>query len=145
MGGGGSTIEIGGRRLAWRSVGEGPPLLLVNGYAATGGGLGPPGLLDASWDVSFESDLPRQPGGRGVGARGPEELTVDSMAADLEGLLDSLGVGRVPVAGLVDGRLRRAAAGDCARHQRVAALVLFSTDPGGPETVSPGPHRFGRG
>ena len=27
------AIEVGGRRLAWTAVGEGPALLLVNGYA----------------------------------------------------------------------------------------------------------------
>lgn len=29
------AIEVEGRRLAWRTVGVGSPLLLVNGYAAT--------------------------------------------------------------------------------------------------------------
>jgi len=29
------AIDVGGRRLAWTSVGDGPALLLVNGYAAT--------------------------------------------------------------------------------------------------------------
>ena len=36
-------IEIGGRQFAWRTVGHGPPLLLINGYAATGG----------DWDPTF--------------------------------------------------------------------------------------------
>jgi pimeloyl-ACP methyl ester carboxylesterase len=42
-----SEIEVGGRRLAWRTVGEGPELLLVNGYAATG----------ADWDPVFLAGL----------------------------------------------------------------------------------------
>ncbi len=37
------TIRAVGRRLAWGRVGSGPPLLLVNGYAATG----------ADWDPGF--------------------------------------------------------------------------------------------
>jgi haloacetate dehalogenase len=41
------SIEVEGRRLAWRAAGDGPPLLLVNGYAATG----------ADWDPSFLAEL----------------------------------------------------------------------------------------
>jgi hypothetical protein len=29
------AIELDGRRFAWRTLGEGPPLALVNGYAAS--------------------------------------------------------------------------------------------------------------
>jgi pimeloyl-ACP methyl ester carboxylesterase len=36
-------IEVEGRRFAWRTVGSGTPLLLINGYAATG----------ADWDPRF--------------------------------------------------------------------------------------------
>jgi pimeloyl-ACP methyl ester carboxylesterase len=40
------TIEVEGRRLAWHSPGDGQPLLLINGYAATGADWDP-GLLAA--------------------------------------------------------------------------------------------------
>jgi pimeloyl-ACP methyl ester carboxylesterase len=121
-------VEVGGRAFAWRSVGGGPPLLLVNGYAATG----------ADWDPQLLSGLGRAfevicPDNRGTGGSelGTGELGVDSMAADLEALLDALGLGRVPVAGwsmggFVAQRLALRA------PQRVVALALLSTDPGGP-------------
>ena len=125
------TIEVEGRRLAWRSVGGGEPLLLVNGYAATG----------QDWDPGFLVGLGRGfeaicPDNRGVGLSdlGRGELTIDGMASDLEALLDALEIERLPVVGWSMGgyvaqRLARRAPG------RVAALGLISTDPGGPATV----------
>jgi 3-oxoadipate enol-lactonase len=126
-------VEIDGRRLAWRSAGGGPPLLLVNGYAATG----------ADWDPQLLMRLARSfevicPDNRGVGDSelGAAGFTVDSMAADLEALLDSLGLERVPVVGWsMGGFLAQCLALRAPR--RVAALALLSTDPGGPEAIPP--------
>jgi pimeloyl-ACP methyl ester carboxylesterase len=119
-------------QLAHRSVGSGPPLLLINGYAATG----------ADWDPSFLERL----GGSfevicsdncGVGDSpllDPSHLSVDSMAADLEALLDRLGLERAPVVGWSLGGF--VAQRLTARSpERVAALALLSTDPGGPEAM----------
>ena len=55
---GGELETRPGRTIAWTVVGDGPPLLLLNGYAATG----------ADWDPVFlgalaahhPGDLPRQ-------------------------------------------------------------------------------------
>lgn len=126
------SIEVGGRRLAWRSAGQGPPLLVVNGYAATA----------ADWDPTFLAELGRSfesicPDNRGVGGSelgDPAELTVDAMASDLEELLDALGLGRVPVVGWSMGgyvaqRLALRA------PERVSTLTLLSTDPGGSSAV----------
>lgn len=122
------AIEVDGRRLGLRSIGRGPALLLVNGYAATA----------ADWDPQLLSALGRSfellcPDNRGVGAStlgDPAELTVDAMAADLETLLDALEIERVPVAGWSMGGFvaQRLAA---RAPTRVEALVLLSTDPGG--------------
>ena len=120
------TIGIDGRRLAWRTLGAGPPLLLVNGYAATG----------ADWDPTFLGLLVADhelicPDNRGVGDSelGGAELTVDGMAADLEALLDARGLERASVlgwsmGGFVAQRLAQRA------PERVPALVLIATDPG---------------
>jgi 3-oxoadipate enol-lactonase len=129
---GSETIEVGGRRLAWTAAGEGPALLLVNGYAATA----------ADWDPTFVAELGTSfrvicPDNRGVGASEPGdlgELTIDAMAADLEALLDALELERAPVVGwsmggFVAQRLALRA------PERVATLVLLSTDPGGAATV----------
>lgn len=122
------AVEVDGRRLAWRSLGAGPPLLLVNGYAATAADWDPT-LLDRL-GASFELICPD---GRGMGGSDlgdPALLSVDALAADLERLLDELDLERVSVAGwsmggFVAQRLALRA------PRRVESLVLLSTDPGG--------------
>lgn len=120
------SAEVDGRRLAWRTVGEGPQLLLVNGYAAT----------SADWDPTFLAELAAShrvicPDNRGLGGSllGEGELTVDAMAADLEALLDLLGIASAPVVGWPLGGFvaQRLAERSPAR---VAALALIATDPG---------------
>jgi pimeloyl-ACP methyl ester carboxylesterase len=126
--------------LAHRTVGSGPPLLLINGYAATG----------ADWDPTFlaalaESFLVICPDNRGVGdsEAGEGELTIDAMAADCEALLDGLGIGRCAVAGwsmggFVAQRLTLRA------PNRVSSLALLATDPGGPGSVPADPATWSR-
>ncbi len=117
-----------------------PPLLLVNGYAATG----------ADWDPTFLAELGRThrvicAENRGLG--GPELgealLTVDLMAADLEALLDELGIECAPVVGwsmggFVAQRLTERS------PARVSALALISTDSGGPDAVAASPGAWAR-
>ncbi|HWM63777.1 MAG TPA: alpha/beta hydrolase [Solirubrobacterales bacterium] len=93
----GGATEIDGRRLSWRSVGTGPPLLLVNGYAATAADWDPAAL--SALAESFEVVCPDNRGVGGSQLGDPAELTIDSMAADLEALLDALEIERAPVAG----------------------------------------------
>lgn len=118
--------------VAFQTLGDGPPLLLVNGYAATG----------ADWDPTFVELLCAShrvicPDNRGLGgsALGEGELTVEAMAADLEALLDRLEIERTAVAGwsmggFVAQRLARRV------PDRVTALALIATDPGGPDVVT---------
>jgi pimeloyl-ACP methyl ester carboxylesterase len=116
------------------------PLLLINGYAATG----------ADWDPVFLDELRRShrvicPDNRGMGGAelGEEELTIDLMAADLERLLDAEGIERLPVVGWSMGGFvaqqlaRRASA-------RVPALALLDTDPGGAASVPAAPEAWER-
>lgn len=114
-----------------------PPLLLINGYAATA----------ADWDPAFIAALERSfelicPDNRGVGATtlgaldGP--LTVEAMAADLEALLDARGIEQLPVVGWSMGGFIAQALTARAPH-RVEALVLLSTDPGGPDAAPADP------
>lgn len=117
-----------------------PPLLLINGYAATG----------ADWDPTFLAELGRShrvisPDNRGVGSSplGDDELTVDLMALDLERLLDAEGIDRLPVVGwsmggFVAQALARRAPG------RVTALALLDTDPGGREAIPATPEVWAR-
>lgn len=110
-----------------------PPLLLINGYAATA----------ADWDPTFVAALERSfelilPDNRGVGDAAVGELdgplTIEAMAADLEALLDARRIEKLPVAGWsMGGFIAQALAARAPR--RVEALVLLSTDPGGPDAV----------
>lgn len=145
------AVEIDGGELAWRSVGSGPLLLLVNGYAATAADWDPH-LLNAlarSFEVVCpdnrgvgDSKLEAAPGSRAGSETPAPALTIEAMAADLEALLDSLGVERAPVVagwsmgGFVAQRL-------AARSpQRVGRLVLLSTDPGGEAAVATEMHAW---
>jgi pimeloyl-ACP methyl ester carboxylesterase len=136
------SIEIDGRRLAWRSVGEGPPLVLITGYS--GGAAG--------WDPRFLAALGRSfevicPDNRGIGDSelgaldGP--LTIDAMAADVEALLDARQIDRLPVAGWsMGGFIAQTLAARA--PDRVEALVLLATNPGGSASVPSDPDAFAR-
>ena len=121
-----------GRLLGWRTVGEGPPLLLVNGYAATAADWAPAFLTGLS-----ESCTVLLPDNRGMGTSTPgdlAEMTVGSLAADLDLLLDHLLIQRLPVAGWSMGGMI-AQALTARSPGRVSALVLLSTDAGGSSAV----------
>ena len=133
------AIEDGGR-LSWRSIGRGPPLVLVNGYAATA----------SDWDPAFLSALASSfevvcPDNRGVGgaALGAGLVTVESMARDVEALLDALEIERAQVAGWSMGGFIAQRLASVA-PERVEALVLLSTDPGGAEAVLADPEVWAR-
>ena len=118
-------------RIAWRSAGDGDPLILINGYAATA----------ADWDPTFVASLAESarvvcPDNRGLGgsAAGTGALTVAAMADDVIALLDALDVESATVAGWSMGGFvaQQVAA---AHPDRVDRLVLLGTDGGGPEAV----------
>jgi pimeloyl-ACP methyl ester carboxylesterase len=137
------VVEVGaGRRLAWNAYGDGPPLLLLNGYAAT--------RLD--WDPIFLGALAAEcrvvcPDNIGLGDSPlPEGETVggvEGMTSDAIGLLDGLGIERAAVAGwsmggFVAQSLLRAV------PERVIAVGLISTHTGGPDCVDAEPGVFQR-
>jgi 3-oxoadipate enol-lactonase len=133
------SIEIAGRKFAWRSLGAGPPLMLVNGYAASSADWDPT-LLAALAD-SYELICPdnRGTGESELGAAG--ELSVDAMAGDLEQLLEHLGIERTALVGwsmggFVAQRLALRA------PQHVSAMVLLASAPGGPTAVLAEPHTW---
>jgi pimeloyl-ACP methyl ester carboxylesterase len=126
--------------IAWQKQGRGPPLLLVNGYAATG----------ADWDPMLLGELARDftvicPDNRGMGATplGDAPLTVAAMADDLATLLDGLGIERAALAGWSMGGFvaQRLAA---SHPRRVGGLVLLATDPGGPGAARARPEATAR-
>lgn len=136
------TVEVEGRRLAWRAVGEGPPLVLITGYSGAAAG----------WDPQFLAALGRSfevvcPDNRGIGdsqlGELEEPLTVAAMAADVEALLDGLEIDRLPVAGWsMGGFIAQALAARA--PARVEALVLLATNPGGAMSVPADPEAMAR-
>lgn len=135
-----AATDIGGRRLAWRTLGRGPKLVVVNGYGAT----------SEDWDPTFLMALARRfevicPDNRGLGASqlGEGELTIDGMAADLEVLLDALELEAAPLAGWSMGGFVAQRLAELA-PQRVAALALIGTDHGGATAVQPRPDVWAR-
>jgi pimeloyl-ACP methyl ester carboxylesterase len=113
--------------LASRSTGDGPPIILLNGYAAT----------SADWDPTFLSALaaggtivcPDLPG-MGDSPLGGGEATIEAMAAEVLATLDDLGVDSAPVIGWSMGGF---VAQELARSapDRVESMTLISSDPGG--------------
>ncbi len=70
------AIAIDGRRFAWRLLGDGPPLLLVNGFAAS----------SVDWDPSFLTALAGSfelicPDNRGTGASELGDVVAEARAA----------------------------------------------------------------
>jgi pimeloyl-ACP methyl ester carboxylesterase len=128
------AIEIDGRRYAWRTVGAGPRLVLVNGYAGTGTDWDPTllGLLAERFEVIC-------PDNRGMGDSelGEEELTIAAMAEDVEAMMDALEIEACALAGWSMGGYISQALAESA-PSRVSALVLIGTHPGGPTYVPTG-------
>jgi pimeloyl-ACP methyl ester carboxylesterase len=130
---GGGAMERGGRRLAWQEDGDGPPLLLLQGYAGTAD----------DWDPTFLAGLRSafrvvRPDHRGMGASSfgdpAEELSIASMAGDALAILDHLGVDATVVAGWSMGGYV-AQVLTCSAPRRVSALALMGTAPGGPSAA----------
>jgi pimeloyl-ACP methyl ester carboxylesterase len=129
------------RELGVRTLGDGPPLVLLNGYSGTA----------ADWDPRFLTTLGAShtvvaPDHQGMGtstAGDLERLTVDSMADDVLLLVDHLGAERVCVVGWSMGGM--VAQSFALRHPgHVSALVLLGTDGGGPEAVVADPEVWSR-
>lgn len=134
-------MVVAGRRFAWRALGTGPPLLLAQGYAGSADDWAPDFL--AALGRSFALIAPDNRGTGGSELGDPAELTIDSMAADLEALLDELTIERIPVLGFsMGGFIAQALA--IRAPGRVESLALLSTDPGGPKAIRAEPADWGQ-
>lgn len=132
--------DVGGCAIAWRRAGAGAPVVFLNGYAAT---------LD-DWDPTFVAELGQDHElifvdhrGMGGSALGDEELTVELMARDVLAILDELGLDRAAVAGWSMGGFVAQETAAIA-PDRVEALILLSTDAGGPGAVRSDPEVWAR-
>jgi pimeloyl-ACP methyl ester carboxylesterase len=126
------AIDIDGRRFSCRALGSGPPLVLLNGYSATAMDWDPVmvGVLAESFEVIC-------PDNRGLGESAPGTsgpLTIQSMADDVEAMLDARGIDRAPIVGWSMGGFIAQCLARRAPH-RLDTVVLMGTDGGGPTTV----------
>ena len=136
------AVERAGRQVGWTTVGAGAPLVLLNGYAATAADWDPV-FLGALAD-GFEVLLPDHRGmGTSTWGDDDEPLSVASMAADVAAVMDALGLSSAPVVGWSMGGF---VAQTLAWHapERIEALALLGTDPGGPSAVAADPAVWAR-
>jgi pimeloyl-ACP methyl ester carboxylesterase len=121
------TCDVDGRPFAYERQGAGPPLVLLNGFAATRDDWDP-GFLDA---LAEGRELVRvDHRGLGTSAGLDGGFTIEDLGADVAGVIEALGLGRPAVIGWSMGGFV-ALALSLARPDLVAGLVLLSTSPGG--------------
>jgi pimeloyl-ACP methyl ester carboxylesterase len=122
-------IEVDGARIGYRRIGEGRPLLVLNGFGAT----------SADWDPSFIDRLACSHelillNNRGIGGSTDDGQPFDiaKLATDSAHVIETLGIERASVMGWsMGGFIAQTFALNYA--DRVDKLVLLSTDFGGIE------------
>jgi pimeloyl-ACP methyl ester carboxylesterase len=121
------TCVVGGRTIAFERRGAGPPLVFLNGFAAT----------KADWDPGFLEALEADRelillDNRGMGGSSGDgsPCTIEDMAGDAAGAIAALGLERPDVLGWSMGGFVALALA-LATPDRVRKLVLLSTSAGG--------------
>ena len=122
-----AKIQIDGAQIGYRRVGNGPPLLVLNGFAAT----------SADWDPSFIDRLASSNelillDHREIGSSTDDgkPFNIAQFADDAAHVIEALGFERTSVLGWsMGGFIAQTLA---VQHpDRIKKLVLLSTDPGG--------------
>jgi pimeloyl-ACP methyl ester carboxylesterase len=122
-----AKIQVDGAQIGYRRVGNGPPLLVLNGFAAT----------SADWDSSLVDRLAASSelillDHRGIGSSTDDGKPFDvaQLADDAAQLIEALGLKRTSVMGWsMGGFIAQTLA--IQHADRIIKLVLLSTDPGG--------------
>jgi pimeloyl-ACP methyl ester carboxylesterase len=120
-------IEVDGARIAYRRIGNGRPLVVLNGFAAT----------SADWDPSFIDVLASSNelilfDNRGIGSSTDKgrPFGIDQLADDAARVIEMLDVERPSVLGWsMGGFIAQRLA--LQHPDRINKLVLLATDPGG--------------
>ena len=122
------VVEIGGSQISYRAIGNGPPLVLLNGFGATA----------ADWDQSFVDGLASGHNlillnNRGLGGSTDDGQSFDigKLAEDAASVITTLGFERTSVLGWsMGGFIAQTLAVEY--PDRVDKLILLSTEFGGP-------------
>jgi pimeloyl-ACP methyl ester carboxylesterase len=122
-----ATIQVDGAEIAYRRIGNGRPLLILNGFAAT----------SADWDPSFIDRLASSNqlillDNRGIGGSTDDRQPFDiaRLADDVLRVVETLGIERVNVLGWsMGGFIAQTLA--LQQPARINKLILLSADPGG--------------
>ena len=129
-----ATRDIGERAIGYERMGEGPPIVVLNGFAGS----------RADWDPAFVSGLLEENelvlvDNRGLGESSvdAEPFTVEDMAADTIALIESLGLERPCLLGWsMGGMIAMAIA--LKRPDLAGSLILLATQSGaGAEPIPP--------
>ena len=120
-------LQVDGAQIAYRRIGNGRPLIVLNGFAAT----------SADWDPSFLDRLASSNeivllDNRGIGRSTDNGRPFDiaQLADDAARVVEALGIERISVLGWSMGGF--IAQGLALQHpERINKLILLSTDPGG--------------
>ncbi len=122
-----AKIQIDGAQIGYRRIGDGQPLLVLNGFAAT----------SADWDPSFIDGLASSNDlilldHRGMGSSTDDGKAFDvaQLASDAAHVIETLSLERTSVLGWsMGGFIAQTLA--LQHPYRVNKLILLSTDPGG--------------
>ncbi len=122
-----AMVEVEGVQIVCRTIGKGPPLLVLNGFAAT----------SADWDPCFIDQLASRHklillNNRGIGGSTDDGQSFDiaKLANDAAHVIETLGFERTSVMGWsMGGFIAQALAVEY--PDRVHKLILLSTDSGG--------------
>ena len=122
-------LEVDGTQIAYRRIGNGRPLLVLNGFGAT----------SSDWDPLFIHGLASYSelillDNRGIGGSGDDGRPFDiaRLAQDAAHVIETLGFERISVLGWsMGGFIAQTLA--LQHPNRVDKLILLSTDPGGSE------------
>ncbi len=122
-------LEVDGTQIAYRRIGKGPPLLVLNGFGAT----------SSDWEPLFIHRLASYSelivlDNRGIGGSADDGRPFDiaRLANDAAHVIETLGFERISILGWsMGGFIAQTLA--LQHPNRVNKLILLSTDPGGSE------------
>lgn len=125
------TVAVDDIEIAYKEFGDGPPLVLIMGYAGT---------MDM-WDVPMLQELARDyqvvvfdNRGMGLSTSSEKEYTISLFANDTAEFMEAIGIEKAHVLGWSMGAdVALALAHE--HPERINKLVLYAGDPGGNESV----------